>query len=220
VGSGPASGDSPVLELVVGGGVGEQAHIIAKLAIVSMLPAARVLKEVALAILIVCSQCGSEFEPRVNSTKLCSVRCQLMAKVDKSGDCWVFTGSRDADGYGHLRAAGHVHAAHRISWALTFGPIPSDLLVLHRCDNPPCVNPAHLFLGTDADNNADKIAKGRANAPCGARAGNVKLTDADIREIRSRIGNGETQRAVADSMGVCQTAISAIMTGRNWSHVR
>lgn len=90
-------------------------------------------------------------------------------KVDKSGECWVWTGCRHVAGYGRFNTqdaqwSGVVYA-HRMAWELTHGPIPPGLHVLHRCDNPPCCNPEHLWLGTNADNHADKVQKGRLVNP-------------------------------------------------------
>ena len=73
----------------------------------------------------------------------------------------MWTGSRDRKGYGKLKRERHICAAHRLSWEFNFGPIPDGMLILHRCDNPPCVRPDHLLLGTAADNTADMISKGR-----------------------------------------------------------
>lgn len=81
------------------------------------------------------------------------------SKVDKTGECWVWVAGRFVTGYGAYRNQG----AHRVSWGLMNGPIPAGLFVLHRCDNPPCVRPDHLFLGTHTDNMHDKVAKGRAS---------------------------------------------------------
>lgn len=87
-------------------------------------------------------------------------------KVDKSGDCWVWTRSTNGSGYGQITMprAGAPMLAHRVSWLLHYGPIPAGLFVCHRCDNPPCIRPEHLFLGTNRDNSRDMGAKGRAGA--------------------------------------------------------
>jgi HNH endonuclease len=82
-------------------------------------------------------------------------------KVDRSGDCWVWTAGTAHFGYGQFHLDGKPEKAHRISWILTYGPIPEGLLVCHHCDNPPCVNPRHLFVGSHRDNALDKVAKGR-----------------------------------------------------------
>lgn len=87
---------------------------------------------------------------------------RLWAGVDTTGDCWVWTRSTADFGYGKIGDGSRVRGTHVVSWELTNGPVPEGLWVLHRCDNPPCVRPEHLFLGTAADNNQDMIRKGRA----------------------------------------------------------
>jgi hypothetical protein len=85
----------------------------------------------------------------------------FLSHIDKTGDCWVWTGCLNAYGYGVTRINGKLYTAHRFSWFMTHGPIPDGLCILHKCDNPPCVNPSHLFIGTKADNMWDKSFKGR-----------------------------------------------------------
>lgn len=125
-----------------------------------------------------CVWCGKIFTARSSSIrrgrgKYCSNQCKgygrsrptemsrLLANIVRVAGCWVWTGSKIPTGYGKLSIHNKKVAAHRLSWALHNGPIPAGLHVLHRCDNPPCVNPEHLFLGTDGDNAADKVSKGR-----------------------------------------------------------
>jgi hypothetical protein len=86
---------------------------------------------------------------------------RFWAKVSKGDGCWIWTGSRNPKGYGRLNTGNRVRLAHAISWELSHGAVPDGLWVLHRCDNPPCVRPDHLWLGTAADNTADMVAKGR-----------------------------------------------------------
>jgi len=99
---------------------------------------------------------------------------------------------------------------------LTNGPIPDGMQVLHRCDNPPCCNPAHLFLGTQADNIADMIAKRRGGAVSGEAHYRAKLTADQVSAIRARYAAGETQVALAREFGVSQTNISRIVRGTTW----
>lgn len=133
-------------------------------------------------------------------------------KVDKSGDCWLWTGCVNSYGYGRINIKKKIIKAHRVSWGLLFGPIPKGLCILHKCDNPPCVNPDHLFLGTLSDNTKDMIAKGRG--------GNVKLFPNQVREIQRRFKAGEIGTILAKEFGVNQGAISKIITGRTWKEIK
>jgi hypothetical protein len=91
------------------------------------------------------------------------------SRVDTSGDCWEWQGARVSKGYGSLAIEGRAATAHRRSWELTYGPIPTGMHVLHRCDNPPCVRPDHLWLGTNTENVYDSMAKGRRDHLTGSR---------------------------------------------------
>ena len=88
---------------------------------------------------------------------------RLWERVDRSGDCWLWTGAITGVGYGHIYADGRLAYTHRLAYELTYGPIPEGLFVCHHCDNPPCCRPEHLFLGTAQDNQSDMAAKGRAS---------------------------------------------------------
>lgn len=112
-------------------------------------------------------------------------------KVDKRGpdDCWEWQGYRGPNGHGQMRGTPGTTAAHRVSWELHNGPIPEGLHICHHCDNPPCVNPAHLFLGTHQDNMRDMVEKGRNSKPPvhrikGEGSTNAHFTNAQVREFR------------------------------------
>lgn len=140
------------------------------------------------------------------------------ARTDRNGDggCWLWTGSKIQGGYGKLWVYGKYMLAHRYSWQLHNGPIPDELCVLHRCDNPSCVNPDHLFLGTQADNLADMRAKGRDNQPKGEAHGMAKLTEPEIPLIRN---DPRLHRIIAADYGVSSTLISVIKRCERWAHI-
>src|SRR4051812_4793380 len=126
--------------------------------------------------------------------------------VDRSGNaCWEWTKAlHNPQRYGKIDVDGKWRYAHRVSWQLTHGKIPDGLWVLHRCDNPPCVNPSHLFLGTPRDNTRDCMAKGRKSVRRGVAASSAKLTDADVAEIRKALARHETQVSIAMRYGITQ----------------
>lgn len=134
--------------------------------------------------------------------------------------CWIWVGDTFVAGYGRLGVNGIQVLAHRLSWELHRGPIPRGLLVMHSCDDPECVNPEHLSLGTDADNSRDKIAKGRANAPRGALAGRAKLTEGQVREMRILHKFGIRVQWLARHYCVNAGTVSHILSGKNWKHVK
>lgn len=131
--------------------------------------------------------------------------------------CWLWTGRERSCGYGRMSVANRTELAHRLAYKLFRGSIPLGLSVCHRCDQPACVNPAHLFLGTHADNMRDKAEKGRA--PLGERNGSARLTATQVRRIRARRASGATLRELAGEYGVTMAAISLIALRRKWRHV-
>jgi hypothetical protein len=212
----------------------------------------------------ICEHCGGAFKTapykvRAGEAKYCGRACKgaawhaqslqneianLWARVTKSNHCWEFVGPRDQDGYGLIspwdvargkRVGMHVH---RYVWQLTYGPIPDGLWILHRCDNPPCCRPDHLFLGTNLDNVADMVAKGRqsgrhTSVPSdstwqadprydgqrGSLHSHAKLDENKVREIRRRRAAGETLAAMAAEFGVTPGLIGHVIHRRAWKHV-
>ena len=158
-------------------------------------------------------------------------RLRFWKNVDKDGppcpglgQCWVWTGTHfrrnGVRSYGRLTFGGGPERAHRASWILHNGPIPDKMLVLHRCDNPPCVNPAHLFLGTDGDNTRDRCLKGR-----GGRSGKMLHPDvvtAILAAFRPGPGRGRyggNSAEVAEEFGVTAAVVQGIVFGRTYKHV-
>jgi hypothetical protein len=135
-------------------------------------------------------------------------------------DCIEFEGCRNKKGYGVKNRNSKSCLAHRLAWLDTHGEIPDGLFVLHKCDNPACINLEHLFLGTNLDNMRDMISKGRNRQSTGSCNGNAKLIEQDIPEIRARLASGEAQAAIARSYGVGRAAINKISQGACWKCVR
>jgi len=152
-------------------------------------------------------------------------------KVDKNGPvpvhrpdlgpCWIWTAgiNKPRGGYGMFALRkGVIRRAHRIAWELTYGS-PGDLWVLHHCDNPPCVRPAHLFLGTPKDNAGDMEAKGRGNHPRGSARSQARLSEADVLAIREARRQGAVGAELARRYGVHRSTVYHICQGDYWKHV-
>lgn len=174
-----------------------------------------------------CPQCGLIFwSTNLPHQRYCSKRCgglakrtplleRLLARLTHTADpydCWEWTGPRMPAGYGTLRIVDQprnqrMRLVHRMMYQETYGPIPDDLLVCHHCDNRPCANPRHLFLGTKIMNAHDAISKGRMVS---------KLTEEIVRAIRA---SSDTQTALARRYGVNQGLISAVILRKAWRHV-
>lgn len=189
-------------------------------------------------ILVSCRACGKQFRAYVCRRAIgkgtyCSKSCvsshshlrpaaeRFWKKVSRTDDlfsCWEFRSSTYVGGYGvFVKSNEERVGAHRFSWELHFGPIPEGLWVLHRCDNPACVRPDHLFLGDHAANMADMAAKGRAMR--GERHNLSKLTEEQVRTIRRLYAAGISQTALARRFDVTQNVVGCVVRRETWKHV-
>lgn len=176
-----------------------------------------------------CLRCPVDFRPTTGNQRYC-VACtdreRFKDKVVFAGvECWLWQGARFKNGgYGQFREYRKRNSAraHVFAWRLWRGAVPAGLYVLHKCDNPPCVNPNHLFLGTAKDNSDDCGRKGRNGTTRhpeivrGARNGMAKLTDGAVRAIRKSTSK---LRVAAKCYGVSESTISRIRLGKTWRHV-
>jgi HNH endonuclease len=142
----------------------------------------------------------------------CSEKFRLLSNVQVTENCWLWKGGVDICGYGSTNFKGSRKArAHRVAYELFKEPIPKGMLVLHRCDNPSCCNPDHLFVGTQKDNKKDQASKDRIG---------WKLKAADVIEIKKLRASGMVMRAIANLYKVGESTISHIINGRKWKHVK
>lgn len=149
---------------------------------------------------------------------------RFWSKVDRSGECWLWTASCNTHGYGSFWLKGKNVGAHIVSYEMTHGPVPDGLHVLHHCDNRPCVRPDHLYAGTHQQNMDDRARRGRTANGCGWYRGELRptasLTDQQARHIRERYAEGGiTQHELAAEAGVKLHVVTDIIRRRTWRHI-
>lgn len=156
-----------------------------------------------------CTRCGAL------SSRGVPPEVRFWSHVDKNGPngCWLWTGGHHPFGHGHVLWKGKTRRAHRVAWELLRGPLDAwrsykDPLLCHKCDNPRCVNPDHMFIGSSKDNLQDMVCKGRS--------GMASLTPETVREIRARHKAGEAVKALADTFKASAHSVYMIVTGRTW----
>ncbi len=185
------------------------------------------------AVRLLCETCGSGYHPwagRETTSRTCSRQCngQISKQgnsyqssdfdrlIDQSDGCWIWKGPLREDGYGEFFIAGRRFRAHRYSFERQYGPIPLGLFVCHRCDNPSCVNPDHLFAGTQRENMQDMAAKGRHGGPDlrGEAHPMARITREVAQAIRVDL---RPAKDVSAQYGVSKSLVWAIRSGRLWN---
>lgn len=194
----------------------------------------------------VCEHCGRDYtRPSRHPSRFCSRRCQNIVirprgtpatsrfwqYVKKGDGCWEWQGNTAIGGYGGIKEGTRTIRAHRLSWEIHFGPIPAGMLVCHSCDNPPCVRPDHLFLGTHTDNMRDARAKNRIDASGagrnfhkrgiqrGERHGQARITEAMVRWIREQRAAGMSYNDLAQHSGLTYQGVYHVVNRTSWRHV-
>lgn len=153
---------------------------------------------------------GFDLPPKPTARERFEEKCQPIPELG----CWAWTHFKRPDGYGEMTYKGRARYAQKVAWDLFRGPIPKNLHVLHTCDNRWCVNPDHLFLGTNRDNVNDKLAKGRQ--PWGSQIHQSKLTKEQVLSI---LNDARTQRAIAEDYNICQQTVSQIKRRQSWQRL-
>lgn len=141
---------------------------------------------------------------------------RFWSKVEKTDGCWLWRAAHNSEGYGRFKLNGQLILTHRLSYEIANGAIPDGLFVLHECDTPSCVKPAHLFLGTNARNMLDMFAKGRRDMT-GTKSTSARLTEEQVAQIRSFYARGGiSHRKLGALYSISKTQIGSIIRGECW----
>jgi len=139
--------------------------------------------------------------------------------LDLHTGCWNWTGYTNRGGYGTISVNGKKLTVHRVAYVELVGEIPGGLFVCHRCDNPLCFNPGHLFLGTNLENTRDSVAKGRRPDLRGEKCGHARLNNRKVLKIRALSSKGVRGSDIARKLGVPRTTVSHVVNRRTWKHL-
>jgi hypothetical protein len=147
-------------------------------------------------------------------------RMAMQTAAGGSNECHLWIGTTVGHGHGQVRRPGGKRdMAHRVAWEMVNGPVPPGMWVLHKCDNPPCVNPAHLYIGNHADNTRDMVARGRAAGRPGSTHPSHKLVESQVLDIRAKRADGVSVRELIAQYGVSEMSIRKIEWRRTWRHI-
>lgn len=146
-----------------------------------------------------------------------SLEQRFLHKVNKTASCWVWVGAKIGRGYGRIKIDGNTLYSHRVAYTLYKGLIPNDMHVLHSCDNPCCVRPDHLFLGTHQENMQDREIKGRGRCGFGEKHGLAKLTEKQVLEIRAKyVPRKYSMSKLSKEYKVVPSTVSHIINNKTW----
>lgn len=169
---------------------------------------------------VICINCGKKFNRKNIGVKWCSEECRLLSKIEKKENgCWEWQRFKTYQGYGWSAIKEKTMSAHRHSYIIFKGEIPEDKFVCHKCDNPGCINPDHLFLGTQKENMLDKSRKKRCQNTKGSLHPLSRFNENDIVKMKKLYKKGLSQTKIAKIYKCDQSHISRIMANKSWSHV-
>ena len=165
---------------------------------------------------------GAREVPKLDIRTSIKFWAKVARRRNSKGNCWRWLGSKTSDGYGRFYIEGHrsMFLVHRVMWVESGGKLKGSDCVLHKCDNPSCVNPTHLFVGTLSDNMRDMVEKRRNNPQRGESNGAAKININEVRQIRRMAKDRTiTQSRIADMFGITQVTVSGIHKRKIWRHL-
>ena len=158
-----------------------------------------------------CKTCGSTFKKLYRHQIYCDIDCAFLSRCKENGECIEWVGSKHLFGYGEFRYNRILYRAHKFAYERLYGAVTNNIGINHVCDNPACVNPEHLYAGTQAENMADVRVR--------ERSPNTKFSSTDVVDILKMLAAGFTQTEIAKKYNVSQTTIHYIKYKKTWSHI-